>query len=302
MERPLWQVAERNEPLTIRHLVLLALTVATTTLAGALFSPRFYDLGPLQQLVFVIHNPSALLLGLPFMVPLLVVLGIHEMGHYLTARRYGVRVTWPYFLPGPPFLSLGTFGAFIRLKGAIPDRGALMEIGANGPFWGFLASLAAGAAGFGLRAAGYVFPVDLGVNVRLPLAMWALRGALTGRWGHTVTLFDNPVVLAAWIGFFVQGLNLLPVGQLDGGHVLYAFARGGHRIWSVLIAVAFLGFALLHPEWLLWVVLIFFVLGLRHPPCLDDGIPLRPRQVLLGLAAAAIFAVSFVPLPFVWTD
>jgi membrane-associated protease RseP (regulator of RpoE activity) len=224
------------------------------------------------------------------------------MGHFLTARRHGVRVTWPYFLPGPPLASLGTFGAFIRLKGAIPERGALMEIGANGPLWGFLASLAVGAAAFASRAAGYIAPLDLGVNVRLPLAMWALRGVFTGKWGHTVTLFDNPLVLAAWIGFFIQGLNLLPVGQLDGGHVLYAFARGGHRFWSAVIALGFLGFALFHPEWLLWVVLIFFVLGLRHPPCMDDDRPLSPRQVLLGLAAAAIFAVSFVPLPFVWTD
>lgn len=302
MERPYAQVAEQNEPPRLVHLVLLALTVATTALAGTLLAPRFYDLGVLEQFAYLVRNPSALLLGVPFMLPLLVILGIHEMGHFLTARRYGVRVTWPYFLPGPPFVSLGTFGAFIRLKGAIPDRGALMEIGANGPVWGFVASLGAGTAGYLLRSAGYLSPVDLGVNVRLPLAMWALRGSFTGRWDHTLTLFDNPVILAAWIGFFVQGLNLLPVGQLDGGHVLYAFARGGHRLWSVLIAVVFLGFALFHPEWLLWVLLIFFVLGLRHPPCLDDGVPLRPGQTLLGIAAAAIFVLTFVPLPFVWTD
>lgn len=297
-----WPPPEVREPLRRRHVILLAVTILTTLLTGVFFDPRFYDVGFFEQFVYLLHHPRVLLLGIPFAFPLLFILGIHEMGHFLTARRYGIQATWPYFIPGPPSLSLGTFGAFIRLKGAIPNRGALMEVGANGPLWGFLASLAVAVAGFSLQTLGYTAPTDLGMNVRLPIAFWWLRGSFTGNWNHELTLFANPVLLAAWIGFFVQGLNLLPVGQLDGGHVLYAFARWRHRYWSVLIALAFLVFALFHPEWLVWTALIFFVLGLRHPPSLDDSVPMTKGQVVLGICAVFIFVVSFVPLPFVWSS
>lgn len=286
----------------MRHLLLLGATFFTTLLAGALLDPTFMDMGMWEQVSFVLRHPAALALGLPFCLPLLFILGVHGMGHFLTARRHGIRVTWPFFLPGPPFLSLGTFGAFIRLKGAIRTRGALMEVGANGPLWGFAASTAVAIAGFLLQIRGYDAPTDLGMNVRLPLIFWAMRGLFTGTWDRTLTLFANPVLLAAWIGFFVQGLNLLPVGQLDGGHVMYAFARWRHRYLSMGMGLVCLGFALFHPEWLLWVALIFLVLGLKHPPCLDDTAPLTERQVLLGLASMVIFILCFVPLPFIWSD
>jgi membrane-associated protease RseP (regulator of RpoE activity) len=302
LETPIWYAPEGPEPLRTRHGVLLGLTLLATLLTGALLDPRFYDMGIVEQVHAFVRHPQLLLLGAPFALPLLFILGVHEMGHFLTARRYGIRVTWPYFIPGPPYFSLGTFGAFIRLKSPIPTRGALMEVGANGPFYGFIASVLVAAAGFGLLAMGYKAPTDLGVNVRLPLGFWCMRGLFTSNWARTLTLFPNPVLLAAWLGFFVQGLNLLPVGQLDGGHVLYAFTRTRHRIWSVTIACAFLAFALFHPEWLLWTALIFFVLGLRHPPCLDDGVPMTTRQVALGVAAVLIFILTFEPLPFIWTS
>ena len=224
------------------------------------------------------------------------------MGHFLKARAYGVRTTWPYFIPGPPIVSLGTFGAFIRLKSPIPTRGALLEIGAGGPLWGFLASLAVTFLAFGLGAAGYHCPTDLQVNVNLPYAYWLIRGFFTGAWSREMTLFDSPVHLAAWIGFFIQGLNLMPIGQLDGGHVLYAFAGRRHRPVSWCAAVLFAAFAVFHPQWLVWVALVFFVLGLRHPPCLDDAAPLTGSQIAQGVTAALLFALCFLPVPFVWHD
>jgi membrane-associated protease RseP (regulator of RpoE activity) len=173
-----------------------------------------------------------------------------------------------------------------------------MEVGANGPFWGFGASILVALAGFSMGIAGLRMPTDLGVNVHLPLAYWFMRGIFTDRWSHTITFFSNPVLLAAWIGFFVQGLNLLPIGQLDGGHVLYAFAGNRHRIISIALGVLFLFFAVFHPQWLLWVALIFFVLGLRHPPCMDDRPPLSAWQRTLGILSVVIFIVSFLPVPF----
>jgi membrane-associated protease RseP (regulator of RpoE activity) len=276
----------------------LALTLLTTLLAGASLDARFLDLGPLELFLRAVHHPSVLWAGAPFALPLLFILAVHEMGHFLTARRYGIRVTWPYFLPGPPVFSLGTFGAFIRLKGAIPTRGVLMEVGVGGPLWGFLASVLTAVAGFLAARGGYHAPADLGMDVHLPLAYWILQVVLVGdpRWVHT--LFENPMLLAAWLGFFVQGLNLIPVGQLDGGHVLYAFAKGRHRWASTGVALAMLAYAVIQPQWLVWAALLFFVLGLRHPPTLMGHERLTPRQVALGVCAVAIFFLCFLPAPF----
>lgn len=289
---------EGAEPISLWHGLLAGLTLFTTLLAGASFDGRYSDLGPIDLTVSALRHPSLFIAGLPFALPLLFILLVHEMGHFLTARRYGIRTTWPYFIPGPPVISLGTFGAFIRLKGAIPDRGILMEVGVGGPLWGFLASAVVASVGFISARLGYHAPADLGIDVNLPLAYRGLQSVLLGDQRTVQTLFENPLLLAAWLGFFVQGLNLIPVGQLDGGHVLYGFARGGHRWISTGIAAALAAYALIQPQWIVWAVLLFFVLGLRHPPTLRDERPLSGSQVALGLAAVAIFALCFLPAPF----
>ncbi|MEW5763950.1 MAG: site-2 protease family protein [Acidobacteriota bacterium] len=278
--------------------LLLLVTFLTTLFSGVLVHPRFSDLGPVEAAGVVLHTPSSLLLGLPFSLSLLFILGVHEMGHFLTARKHGIPATWPTFIPGPPLLSLGTFGAFIRLKGAVPNRGALMEVGANGPLWGLSASLFVALCGLAAGPLGYRAPADLGFNVNLPLAFSFLRGLAWDRWDLTITFFENPLLLSAWLGFFVQGLNLLPTGQLDGGHVLYAFLGHRHRHVSLAAAVLFLIFGLFHPQWLVWVGLLFFVLGLRHPPTLDDARPLTAGQAFRGGASVLAFALCFVPVPF----
>ncbi len=287
-----------TEPPQWRHAFLFVLTLLTTLLAGASLDGRYLDLGPIALLSEAARHPSALWAGAPFALPLLFILAVHEMGHFLTARRHGIRATWPYFLPGPPVLSLGTFGAFIRLKGIIPTRGALMEVGAGGPLWGFAASILVALSGFFAARAGYHAPADLGMDVHLPAAYWILQVTVLGDARWTQTLFENPILLAAWLGLFVQGLNLIPVGQLDGGHVLYAFARGRHRWGSTGVAIAMLAYAAFQPQWLVWTALLFFVLGLRHPPTLLDQEPLAPGQVALGVAAVAIFLLCFLPAPF----
>ncbi len=290
---------ERNaEPLHWRHGVLFGLTLLTTLLAGVSLDARYSDLGPVDLVAEVARHPAALGAGVPFSLTLILILLAHEMGHFLTARRYGILATWPYFIPGPPVFSLGTFGAFIRLKGVIPTRGVLMEVGADGPLWGFAATSAFAVVGFVLARWGYHAPVDLGTDVNLPVAYWGLQAMIVGDQRWTQTLFANPILLASWLGFFIQGLNLLPVGQLDGGHVLYAFARGRHRWVSTGVAVLLLAYAILQPQWLVWAALIFFVLGLRHPPCLDDGAPLSRGQASLGLAAIVMFLLCFMPSPF----
>lgn len=231
---------------------------------------------------------------------LLFILGVHEFGHFSRSRRLGVDATWPYFLPGPPYLSVGTFGAFIRLKGAIPDRGSLLEIGALGPVAGFAATVAMMVAGYAALAMGYRVPTDLGANVNLPLGYWLLNGIFLGRWEHTAIFFENPLLAASWIGFFVQGLNLLPAGQLDGGHVLYAFARRRHLLVSRTLGLLLFALVPWGLHFGLWAVLLL-VLGYGHPSCVWEERPLHPRQAALGVTALVIFILCFHPLPFVWT-
>ncbi len=286
------------EPLRLRHVILFGITIFTTLIAGTTFLPRFFDQGLFAYFRELVEKPYLIFLGLPFALPLLLILGVHEMGHFLTARRHGVRVTWPYFLPGPPFLSLGTFGAFIRLKSPLLSRGSLIDVGATGPLWGFGASVLVALLGFALGLTGIRMPTDLGFNVHLPLAYWWMQGVFTGRWSFTLTFFDNPVLLAAWVGFFVQGLNLMPLGQLDGGHVLYALTGKLHKKISFSVGILFLVFAFFHPQWLLWALLVFFVIGLDHPPCMDDSRHLSSRQKALALFSIFIFVVTFLPLPF----
>jgi membrane-associated protease RseP (regulator of RpoE activity) len=297
---PLFTIAAARERPGLIHWALFACTLLTTLFAGTELLPRFAEASVSEHFSAIAANPWILLQGAPFSLSLLFILGVHEIGHFSRARRLGVDATWPYFLPGPPYLSVGTFGAFIRLKGAIPDRGSLMEIGALGPVAGFAASVAMMVAGYAALALGYRVPTDLGANVNLPLGYWLLNGFFLGRWEHTAIFFENPLLAASWIGFFVQGLNLLPAGQLDGGHVLYAFARRRHLLVSRALGLLLFALVPWGLHFGLWAVLLL-VLGYGHPSCVWEERPPQPRQAALGVAALVIFILSFHPLPFAWT-
>lgn len=281
------------------HAVLFCVTLLTTAYAGTELLPRFSGEGVLAHARAVVASPSILVQGIPFALTLLFILACHEWGHYSEARRFAVPVSWPYFIPGPPYFSIGTFGAFIRLRGVVPDRNALLRIGAGGPVAGFAAATLAYLAGHLLLALGYACPTDLGVNVNLPLACRILEGCLTGRWEGQMLLFANPVLAAAWIGFFVQGLNLLPCGQLDGGHILYAFTRKRHKIISQVLGIGLFALVPWGYHFAVWGALLLF-LGYGHPPCGHESAPLRRGPALLGGLSALLFLLSFHPLPFQW--
>ncbi len=292
-------MAGRERP-GFRHYALFACTLVTTLFAGTELLPRFADASISEHVSALASNPLILFQGAPFSLSLLLILGVHEFGHFSAARRLGVRATWPYFIPGPPYFSVGTFGAFIRLKSSIPDRGSLLEIGALGPVAGFIACVAMMLLGYAMLALGYRVPTDLGANVNLPLGYWIMNGVFLGRWGHTMVFFENPLLAASWIGFFVQGLNLLPAGQLDGGHVLYALARRRHLLVSRglgLVLFALLPWGLHFGLW----ALLLLVLGYGHPACVWEERPLQGRQTFLGALALIIFILCFHPLPFAWT-
>jgi membrane-associated protease RseP (regulator of RpoE activity) len=220
----------------------------------------------------------------------------HEFGHYFACRYYGIDATLPFFIPFPSLV--GTLGAFIRIKGPIPHRRALFDVGIAGPLAGFVVTIP--VLLFGLYGASFVpdAATEGGILLGDPLLLtWAARLFLgTTPEGMTLTL--GPVGLAAWFGLFLTGLNLLPIGQLDGGHVTYALLGERAAVVSRLGFWGCVGLIYFGPNWLVWSGLLL-LLGRRHPRTLDDHAPVGDGRAVVGLIGLVVFIVSFVPNPIV---
>lgn len=292
------------------HALLLVATVFCTTYAGAVFRGA---LDPSVMFVWsglVRLDPDflrRLIQGLTFSVPLVAILLTHELGHYFTARRYLLDTSPPFFIPLPflPGWFIGTLGAFIRLRTILSDRRQLLDVGIAGPIAGFL--LAVPVFWFGLRHSTPLSPdfpvsglvVRLGVPVEVGHSLVTLGVQyLAGLGGQSLEL--HPIAFAGWFGIFVTMLNMLPIAQLDGGHILYAAAPRWHArvavvIWGVLAVLGFLWLG-----WGLWAVLILILARgqLRHPPVLDVYRPLPAGRRWLLLVALLLFVVTFAPVPF----
>jgi len=246
-------------------------------------------------------SPLGLLMGLPFAASLLAILGAHEVAHYLTSRRYGVKATWPLFIPAP-FPPVGTFGALIKIKSIIPDRRVLLEIGVSGPLAGFLVALPLAAVGLAASRVEIVEAAGPGsgeiFHLGTSLVFLFMEKAVLGPLPENAHLYLHPVAFAAWFGFFVTAMNLIPIGQLDGGHVLYALFGRRQRAAARLLLFLFIPLGFVWPGWLFWGALMCFI-GLGHPPLLDEAAPLGRRQKILGWIAAAILVLTFTPAPFI---
>lgn len=274
---------ERRLP--ILNALLFVATLATTTIAGALNA----DVSPARL-------RSEWMAGLPFSLTLMAILLAHEMGHYALARLHGVRVTLPFFLPGPPILT-GTFGAFIRMKSQAPNRRVLFDVGAAGPWAGILLAIPAVAYGLHVSEVRPIPPAFSGLSFGDSLLFKLLSRLVVGPIPYGFDIILHPIALAGWFGFLVTLLNLLPVGQLDGGHVVYAMFGRWHRLIArgflmFTVAVGFLGWS----GWFVWAVLMVMV-GLDHPPTLDRDTPLDFGRRLLGWLTLVLFVVTFVPVP-----
>jgi membrane-associated protease RseP (regulator of RpoE activity) len=270
------------------HLLLFLATVATTVIAGAM-----------HQGVNPIAAPGELYRGIPFSFALLLILGTHEMGHYLVSRRHHLDVSLPYFIPAPPFpFIIGTLGAFIRIRSPITDKRALLDVGCSGPLTGVSVAIPMLLAGLALSEVRVVpGPVE-GLVLGEPLLFQGLSWLVYGFLPDDHHILLHPVAFAGWIGLLVTALNLIPVGQLDGGHVAYALFPGHHReiSWTCLTLLLLCGI-LVWEGWLVWAVLLYF-LGLRHPPPYNDWVPLDFRRKVLGLVTVLVFILSFTPIPF----
>jgi membrane-associated protease RseP (regulator of RpoE activity) len=268
------------------HLLLFVLTFATTTMAGALHA----GVDPLA-------NPWHLVEGLPFSTTLMLILLCHELGHYTLAAFHRVPATLPYFIPGPPFL-VGTFGAFIRMQGMPRSRRALFDVGAAGPWAGFVVAVPAVILGLSWSE---VRPLDNdlgGLSLGNSLLFSTLSSWVLGVHPDDATILLHPVALAGWFGIFVTFLNLLPVGQLDGGHVVYALFGRAHRTIARLFFVVVLGMGFLGWQgWFVWALLLGFVLRVDHPDTADPATPLDPVRKLAAWCTIGVFVVTFMPVP-----
>jgi len=246
--------------------------------------------------LFVLTAISMLLAGGPGLVlGALSIMLAHEFGHYFACRYYNVDATLPFFIPFPSVV--GTLGAFIRIKSPFPHRRALFDIGIAGPLAGFVVTIP--VLLFGLYGADFV-PDDAQTGIMLgePLLFTWLARLFLGPTPEGMTLTLGPMGLAGWFGLLLTGLNLLSIGQLDGGHVTYALLGRRAAIVSRLGFYACIGLIYFGPNWLIWSILLFF-LGRQHPRTLDEQDPVGDGRVVVGLIGLVIFIVCFVPDPIV---
>jgi membrane-associated protease RseP (regulator of RpoE activity) len=301
-ERPRYALAAALFLLTLLSTItlgpvmyMMSRTDVTTDLPGA-----WGVFLSLRVITAVWHDPALLRIGLSFSCAAMTILFCHEMGHYIACRRYGLACTLPYFLPVP--VNFGTFGAFIKIKQPIRNKRELFDVGVAGPIAGFVALIP-----FLLYGIAHSTPVALphvdpsvatgiveapGKSLAILLAARYFHGPLPP--GTYLNL--HPMALGAWLGLFATSLNLLPLSQLDGGHILYA---AGGRLQRRLAIPLWLGLGLLGwlwPGWIVW-TLVVLVIGLYHPPVWDEREPLDPRRRAIAVLALVIFVLSFMPVP-----
>ena len=260
------------------HFILFFLTVLTTFFVGYLFSGNLVSAGMYSG-------------------ALMSILFCHEMGHYLMARKYGVPATLPFFIP-VPFFPFGTLGAVIKMKGNIPDRRALLDIGAAGPLAGLAVSIPVIFIGVRLSTIIETQQINDGmISLGDSLLFSGLSRLAIGELPEGKELMLHPLAYAGWVGILVTAMNLLPVGQLDGGHIIYSLFRKRSRFISFMIYALMVYVFLFHSAmWMLWLILL--AIFHRHPPTLYDEQPLGSGRKWLGSFTLLAFAVTFTPAPF----
>ena len=286
--------------------ILLAATVATTTANGARFMQNFLNGMPpvvsdndLWPWPWLVRHPHLYVSGWSFSATLLGILLVHEFGHYFACRAHRIRATLPWVLPAPTLS--GTAGAVIQIKSRIPTRDALMDVGIYGPLAGYVASVLAVTIGF-------VLSFHTPANPATPLVRFGgepltvqLLHSLLLHWDPQLPRFDqivpHPMLVAGWIGMFITALNLIPGGQLDGGHVLYSISPRAHKVVTRGLPIAlFLAGAVYWAGWILWGI-ILMIPAMRHPSVsVETG--LTRRRLILGIVGFVILVLTFTPTPF----
>jgi membrane-associated protease RseP (regulator of RpoE activity) len=277
--------------------LLFVLTLVTTTVVGAAMQVDFdrnlpFDVEhSFDMYAWLWRHPAGMALGLPFSLTLLAILTAHEFGHYLAAVYHRVDASLPYFMPSP---FLGTFGAFIRVRSPIYSKRVLFDIGAAGPIAGFVFLLPALSIGLAFSKVIPNIAAQGSLHFGMPALQWLFAQAIFPG-VRPADIYLHPVARAAWVGMFATAMNLLPIGQLDGGHILYSFFPRRHKTVSKLLCVALLPLGKFWLGWLVWGIVLFF-LGRRHPVIYDDS-ELGTGRRQLGYLALAMFLLCFCYAP-----
>lgn len=265
------------------HIILFILTVFTTLSAGAIWEG-----------IDIFAEPERIIEGWPFSLTLLSILLSHEFSHYIASKLHRTKATLPYFIPAPT--AIGTFGAIIKMKSPIMTRKALIDIGAAGPIAGFVVSIVATLIGLNLS---HIEKVDglNGIGFGTSIIFLILSKIAIGDVPEGYAIMLHPVAFAGWIGFLVTSLNLLPVGQLDGGHIVYALLGRWHKAISIVFMILLLVLGLIvWYGWLIWAGLLL-ILGIKHPPVLLWEERLSPMRRFAGILSLLILILSFIPVP-----
>jgi len=275
-----------RQPNPYVNVVLFLLTVCTTLLAGS-----FLEGGnPFVRIDDIVR-------GLPFAITLLAIIGCHEFGHYFMCKKHGVAATLPYFIPAlPPFFIIGTLGAVIKIRAPITNNRALFDIGAGGPIAGLIVAIPAIFIGLDMSEIREIDPVGAW-SLGDPIIMKIISRIVFGEIPEGFDIYISSIAFAGWVGLIVTAFNLLPIGQLDGGHIAYALI-GKRQAW--LGYIVFLSLFPLALFWAGWAFFIFitFLIRIRHPVGITNLEPLDTRRKILGVLCLVIFAVCFMPVPF----
>ena len=293
-----WQTRPKFQDRVWLHVLLFALTVASTTIVGATWYASFLD--DFRGSISLPMPFAALLLrGFWYSGTILAILGCHELGHYFACRYYNVDASLPFFIPVPILLT-GTMGAFIRIREPIPEKRMLFDIGIAGPIAGFVVAVPALFLGIAMSHVAKLpdsFPgYELGEPLLFKLASWLLWGSTPD--GYSLNL--HPIAFAAWFGLLATALNLFPIGQLDGGHISYAVLGPRSTYVTFATVAGTIGLASFASSWIVWTTLtivMLIVFGPRHPRVPDEHMPLDGTRRLLALFALAMFVLCFTPAP-----
>jgi membrane-associated protease RseP (regulator of RpoE activity) len=279
------------------HAALLLLTFATTTLVGAgHYAGYLLDFQPAP----LSASWGLLVGGLWYSVTIMLILGAHEMGHYLACRYYGINATLPFFIPVPPPVLTGTLGAFIKIRQPVRSKRVLFDIGIAGPLAGFALAVPALFIGVAMSRIAALPPDFSGLSLGEPLlfkgAAWLLWGTIPE--GYSLNM--HPMAFAAWFGLLATALNLFPIGQLDGGHISYAvLGRRSSYVTLGAVAVA-VALTFVSMSWLVWTLMLLamlFFFGPHHPRTIDEHAPLGRTRLALAALALLVFVLSFTPAP-----
>jgi len=285
---PSTQCEAKQRPKFLVPIILFLLTAATTIVSGATFK----GIDPFK-------NPSRLLEGLPFSLTLLTIILAHEFGHFFASQRHGVQASLPYLIPAPPLITPGTFGAIIKSRAQGINKKALLDIGAAGPLAGFIIAIAATIIGLHLSKMATLPKTGEGYGLGSSIIFQILSYFVIGSVPDNQAILLHPIALAGWIGFLMTSVNLLPIGQLDGGHIAFALFERSNRAISItmIMFLIILGIFIWH-GWLFSALLvtILFVRH-RHPSSPDGQAVLDWKRKFVGWLSLIVFVIIFLPSP-----